>query len=935
MKRASLFCVFFTWILVLFLRGEGIFIDSGQNLGTSSSECVALGDLDGDGDLDAFVANVYYEPNKVWLNDGKGTFIDSGQNLEPNSRSYGVALGDLDGDGDLDAFVANHDQHNKVWLNNGNGIFTNSGQNLGKSCSSEVALADLDGDGDLDAFVANGFNQPNKVWLNNGNGIFTDSGQNLGNLRSTFVALGDLDGDGDLDAFVTNHSQPDKVWLNNGNGIFTDSGQNLGNSISFGVALGDIDSYGDLDAFIAILSDFDKVFWNDGNGIFTDSSQNLGILTLTEGIAHGDLDSDGDLDVFVSTVNQQANRVWLNDGNGIFWDSGQTLGNSYSPDVALGDLDGDGDLDAFVANLGQPNKVWLNQAHTVSGRITYGGTGLSGVTLTFSNNGGTTTTDQNGYYSHVVLDDWLGTVTPSKSGYTFTPSSRNYTPITVHQTDQDYTVGLTIPTQISLSRTQLNFGAYTDGIQTDPQSFLITNSGIGTLNWTVSDNANWLNCAPTSGTGSALVTVSISPLGLSPGTYLGTITVEDPNAVNSPQRVNVTLIVYDTGSANPPFGSFDTPGEGSTVTGSIAVTGWVIDNIGIESVTIYRDPVPGEGSGLIYIWHATLVEGARPDVELLYPGYPYNYKAGWGYMMLTNVLPNQGNGTFTIYAKATDKEGNTVTLGTKTIECDNANAVKPFGAIDTPEQGGIASGSSFVNFGWALTPLPNTIPTDGSTITVWVDGTPLGNVVYNQYRKDVADLFPEYNNSDGAGGYYYLDTTQYENGVHTIAWSVIDDAGNQDGIGSRYFTIQNTGSDGKLSLVNDYWLSGNKMLSEIPVDYFTPVKIKKGYNENIKPQIISPGDNGIISIEIKELQRLEVQLDKQDEVEVKGYLVLGKTSKPLPIGSTLDPVRGVFSWQPGPGFIGNYEFVFIEKTGAGDIRKKIIIVKINPKFAWK
>jgi hypothetical protein len=164
--------------------------------------------------------------------------------------------------------------------------------------------------------------------------------------------------------------------------------------------------------------------------------------------------------------------------------------------------------------------------------------------------------------------------------------------------------------------------------------------------------------------------------------------------------------------------------------------------------------------------------------------------------MLTNYLPFQGNGTFIIYAKTTDKEGNEVTLGSKTITCDNANAVKPFGALDTPGQGGIASGNAYVNFGWALTPQPNTIPIDGSTINVWVDGVPLGQPVYNQYREDIATLFPNYNNSSGAVGYFYLDTTAYLNGVHTIAWSAKDNADNQDGIGSRYFTIVNVGIDG-------------------------------------------------------------------------------------------------------------------------------------------
>ena len=78
--------------------------------------------------------------------------------------------------------------------------------------------------------------------------------------------------------------------------------------------------------------------------------------------------------------------------------------------------------------------------------------------------------------------------------------------------------------------------------------------------------------------------------------------------------------------------------------------------------------------------------------------------------MLTNFLPNGGNGTFTLSALATDKEGNTVLLGTKTITCSNATAVKPFGTIDTPALGGDASGNMFLSFGWVLTPLPKTIP---------------------------------------------------------------------------------------------------------------------------------------------------------------------------------------------------------------------------------
>ena len=73
-----------------------------------------------------------------------------------------VALGDVDGDGDLDAFVANSNQANRVWLNDGSGTFTDSGQSLGDSSSWAVALGDLDGDGDLDAFVGELDGQANR-----------------------------------------------------------------------------------------------------------------------------------------------------------------------------------------------------------------------------------------------------------------------------------------------------------------------------------------------------------------------------------------------------------------------------------------------------------------------------------------------------------------------------------------------------------------------------------------------------------------------------------------------------------------------------------------------------------------------------------------------------------------------------------------------------
>jgi hypothetical protein len=146
-------------------------------------------------------------------------------------------------------------------------------------------------------------------------------------------------------------------------------------------------------------------------------------------------------------------------------------------------------------------------------------------------------------------------------------------------------------------------------------------------------------------------------------------------------------------------------------------------------------------------------------------------------MLLTHFFPNGGNGKFTLRATAIDTGNHQVSLGTKVITCDNANAVKPFGALDTPGQGGIASGNRFINWGWVLTPQPHRIPADGSTVVVWLDGVNMGHPTYNIYRSDIASLFPSYANSNGAAGYFSLDTTMYKNGVHTIQWTAQDNAG--------------------------------------------------------------------------------------------------------------------------------------------------------------
>ena len=320
----------------------------------------ALGDFDGDGDLDAALAQVN-EPTELWLNDGNGRFSQSSFDfLGLDLNSQGITAGDVNSDGLLDIVVANNRDSNELWLNQGDGSFTPTLFGHSSEENQVVRLGDLNGDGHLD-ILATGI-RAGQVFHNDGFGQFTQV-QDLPSAQWNWeTRLGDFDGDGDLDAFLAGSAYPqedqNQLWLNNGQGYFYDSGQRLGESLSLGLDVGDLDGDGDLDAYVANRLQPDRVWLNDGQGNFTDSGQLLSEAEV-HGVSLGDFDGDGDLDAFVN--NFGANEIWLNDGNAQFTLAQHDLGNALGNEVALGDLDGDGDLDALATNKDGPNQVLLNE----------------------------------------------------------------------------------------------------------------------------------------------------------------------------------------------------------------------------------------------------------------------------------------------------------------------------------------------------------------------------------------------------------------------------------------------------------------------------------------------------------------------------------------------------------------------------------------------
>ncbi len=508
-------------------------------------------------------------------------------------------------------------------------------------------------------------------------------------------------------------------------------------------------------------------------------------------------------------------------------------------------------------------------------------------------------------------------------------------------------------TRVSFNRAALYFGALggTNALRTPAQEVGVLFAN-GVSIWTVTSDSTWLDISPSSGMGTGRFAVAVSP-----GTYASAttltalLTLTSPGVPNSPISLTVTLHVLAVGRS--PFGIVDTPANNSTgLTGSIPVTGWAIDEIAISKVKVWRDPIEGEPVGnRIFVGQAVQVDGARPDVESTY-AQPLNYQAGWGYMLLTNTLPNQGNGTFVLHVYAEDLDGHTVLIGSRTITCDNASATKPFGAIDTPNQGETISGTVYTNFGWALTPQPNTIPIDGSTILVYIDGVPVGRPTYNQSRSDIATLFPGRRNSDGAIGFFQFDTTTLASGVHTIAWSVSDTAGHAEGIGSRYFTVLNGAATSSLTLDRDssvVTLSGGGAdtreaaatgadhgrrpcdLAELPVSA-VPVYRRTGFDPSAPLTIVDTDTRGVAVVSMAEAGRLALTLGSPVHADADGYdgyLVVNGTLAPLPAGAFLDRRSGELFWHPGVGFSGRYDLLFV-RTEGGERQRIRVAVVIGP-----
>lgn len=230
-------------------EGAGRFSDVSESAGLVKADGaglgVSVGDYNGDGWLDIYVANDA-TPNQLWINQRDGTFLDdgplSGTALNAAGTpegSMGVASGDYDRDGDEDLFITNIiGETYALYTNDGAGGFDDTRVRAGVATATATVTGfgtdwfDYDNDGWLDLFIANGavnivahqrgqsvpYRMKNQL-LRNQDARFVDVSADAGPAFaraevSRAAAFGDVDNDGDTDVLVSNNNGPARLLLN-------------------------------------------------------------------------------------------------------------------------------------------------------------------------------------------------------------------------------------------------------------------------------------------------------------------------------------------------------------------------------------------------------------------------------------------------------------------------------------------------------------------------------------------------------------------------------------------------------------------------------------------------------------------------------------------------------------------------------------------------
>jgi len=427
--------------------GNGRFEDVTATAGVACTNMASRGatfaDIDGDGKLDLIVTSLS-GPNACFLNRGNGHFenVTEAAGLVLRAGSESLALADIDGDGDLDLYVANNGEisilrsggtistrivngkevvtgrygqriklvngqmiefgePHALYINDGHGHFTKASWTDGRFVTADgkrlkaapadlglsVMFHDINGDGFPDIYVCNDFQTPDRIWINDGKGNFRalpDLAIRTTSHFSMGVDFADIDRDGRDDFFVNDMLSRFQTLrmtqLNSSNpvpehvGELMDRQQARRNTLQLNRGDG---SYADIANFAGV----DASDWS-WSAVFLDVDlDGYEDLLIANGHAYDtqDLDSfehSAHRDMNVPAMQRQRelkdypplltpNVLFRNRGDRTFEEVGAKWGfnsTNVSHGIALCDLDNDGDLDVVVSCLWKAPLVYRNES---------------------------------------------------------------------------------------------------------------------------------------------------------------------------------------------------------------------------------------------------------------------------------------------------------------------------------------------------------------------------------------------------------------------------------------------------------------------------------------------------------------------------------------------------------------------------------------------
>ncbi len=206
--------------------------DMSGNYGSTAS------DFDNDGDIDLHISHCRQgvnDPNdcrrwdRLFVNDGNGNYADEADvyGLQNKEQVWTTDFGDVDNDGDLDAFSTTHSSTLLLFENDGTGHYTDATAGSGLENYTgfflQAKMEDMDNDGFLDVLTGSA----QHFFHGNGDGTFTEVMNSFpAGKQILSFAYGDLNGDGFQDVYAGygdgyvsgDPSFPDRLWLNTPNG---------------------------------------------------------------------------------------------------------------------------------------------------------------------------------------------------------------------------------------------------------------------------------------------------------------------------------------------------------------------------------------------------------------------------------------------------------------------------------------------------------------------------------------------------------------------------------------------------------------------------------------------------------------------------------------------------------------------------------------------